>query len=462
MRRLLALLALTAVTAACGGAGPAPSAEGSPPAGPGGTTPGPAGTPSAPGGGAPGGQPAAPPPAPIAGNSPRLLAPTPPMGWNDWSHYQCWIDEGIILDNARALVASGLAARGYDTVTVDDCWMTMSRDAAGDLVADPQKFPHGMRWLGEQLHGMGLKYGIYEDAGYKTCGEYPGSGQPAGGGPDHFAQDARLFASWGVDYLKLDGCFLWVPPGKTMEQAYRDAYAAQSAALAATGRDIVFSESAPAYFQHRGEEWQTVLGWVGEYGQLWRVGEDIQIHDAWDPSLSRWASVMNNYRYTRDLARFQKPGQWNDPDFIIGGDPGLTFAESQSQMTVWAMLSAPLILSSDLTKVTRSPELVAMLGNREVIAVDQDALGEPAAVVQAGAALDVLVKRLANGDRALAVLNHGATPATFQQAIDVLGFPACDRCTYQVRDLWSGAATDRMAGTLASHASALFRVTQVR
>src|SRR5204863_6046837 len=108
--------------------------------------------------------------------------------------------------------------------TVDDCWMTHARNAAGDLVADPTRFPHGMAWLGAYLHGKGLKFGIYEDAGSATCGGYPGSGQPSGGGPDHFAHDAATFASWGVDYLKLDGCNLYVAAGQTTEQAYRAAY----------------------------------------------------------------------------------------------------------------------------------------------------------------------------------------------------------------------------------------------
>jgi alpha-galactosidase len=392
------------------------------------------------------------------GFDPVPLAMPPPMGWNDWAHYQCWISEQIILDNAQALVSSGLAAKGYDTVTVDDCWMASSRDAKGDLVADSGKFPHGMAWLGQRLHMMALKFGIYQDAGATTCGGFPGSGQPDGGGSDHFAQDAKLFASWGVDYLKLDGCFIYLPPGQTKEQAFRAAYAAQSAALAASGRPIVFSESAPAYFQHE-SNWLSVLGWVGQYGQLWRLGEDIQIFDAWNPSANRWDSVLNNYRYTRDLGRFTHPGNWNDPDFIIGGDPGITTDEARSQFTLWAMMSAPLILSSDLTQVTRSAATVAMLGNAEVISVDQDSLGEPAAVT-AGDAVDVLVKRLAGGDRAVALFNHGVGTANASVGIDALGFGACRGCSYRIKNLWDGSTPSQIAATLPAHATALFRVSQ--
>ena len=146
-----------------------------------------------------------------AQTSGRRLAATPPMGWNDWAHYQCGFTAQTILDNARALVKTGLAAHGYNTVTIDDCWMQKDRDAHGNLQPDPQRFPQGMKPVAEAIHALGLKFGIYEDAGYETCGGYAGSGVPNGGGKDHFLQDARLFASWGVDYLKLDGCNLYVP-----------------------------------------------------------------------------------------------------------------------------------------------------------------------------------------------------------------------------------------------------------
>lgn len=138
------------------------------------------------------------------------LTPTPPMGWNNWSYYGCDISEETVLANARALVSSGLAAKGYDTVTTDDCWMTHTRAADGNLVPDPTRFPHGMAYVGEQLHAMGLKFGIYEDAGTATCGGYPGS-------YGHMKQDADLFAKWKVDYLKLDGCNVPVPTGQSAD-----------------------------------------------------------------------------------------------------------------------------------------------------------------------------------------------------------------------------------------------------
>lgn len=221
------------------------------------------------------------------------VAPTSPMGWNDWAHYQCNFTAQTVVENAQALVKTGLAARGYQTVTIDDCWMARDRDARGNLQPDPGRFPQGMQAVADAVHALGLKFGIYEDAGYMTCGKFAGSGRPDGGGKDHFLADARLFASWGVDYLKLDGCNLFVQKGESKRHAYDVAYRAQRDALRQVHRPIVFSESAPAYFQ--GEpEWYDVLSSVRGYGQLWREGDDIGNYDAHDPNRPRFDSVLWN------------------------------------------------------------------------------------------------------------------------------------------------------------------------
>ncbi|CAL9597599.1 hypothetical protein SUDANB120_05375 [Streptomyces sp. enrichment culture] len=403
-------------------------------------------------------------PAPAAAEptatSDTPLALTPPMGWNNWAHYMCDIDEAKVVANADALVASGLAAKGYDTVTVDDCWMTKSRDADGDLVVDTEKFPHGMAWLGEYLHAKGLKFGIYQDAGSLTCEKYPGSGSPEGGGPDHYARDARLFASWEVDYVKMDGCNLWVPPGKTKEQAYRDAYNAVARALRDTGRPMVLSASAPAYFQ-QGEwgsaDWHKVIDWVGETGQLWREGKDIKVFSPAAPATSRWSSVLGNYGYNRWLGRYAGPGNWNDPDFLIAGAPGLTDAESRSQVALWAMMAAPFILSSDVSALT--PGGLAALGNTDLIALDQDPMGRQGAVVSANATFEVLARPLANGDRAVAVLNRSAATRDISVPLADIGLYGC---TVTAKDLWSGGRTEvsgNLAGKLAGHDTAVWRLT---
>ncbi|MFD8148583.1 ricin-type beta-trefoil lectin domain protein [Streptomyces sp. NPDC059708] len=389
------------------------------------------------------------------------LALTPPMGWNNWAHYMCDIDEAKVVANAEGLVSSGLAAKGYDTVTVDDCWMLKERDARGNLVADPVKFPHGMAWLGEHLHAKGLKFGIYEDAGSLTCERYPGSGSPEGGGADHYARDARLFASWNVDYVKMDGCNLWVPPGKTKEEAYRDAYNAVARALRDSGRAMVLSASAPAYFQQGewgGSDWHKVLDWVGETGQLWREGKDIKVYKPSAPQTSRWSSVLGNYGYNRWLGRYAAPGNWNDPDFLIAGAPGLTDAESRSQVGLWAMMAAPFILSSDVPAL--SPGGLAALGNTRLIELDQDPMGRQGAVVSSNATFEVLARPLANGDRAVAVLNRSGADRDVSVPLAHIGLPA--PCTVDAEDLWTGkrgTAVTALTGRVAAHDTAVWRLT---
>jgi alpha-galactosidase len=370
----------------------------------------------------------------------EMPAPTPPMGWNDWAHYQCDYQASTILANARALVRSGLAARGYDVVTIDDCWMLAARDRHGDLQVDPRRFPEGMGPVAAAIHALGLKFGIYEDAGDRTCGGFAGSGGARGGGP-HFRADARLFASWGVDYLKLDGCNVRVAKDESPKAAYRAAYRAEAAALRRVGRPVVFSESAPAYFQGT-PDWYDVLGWVRDYGQLWREGTDVEIYDRRQPGRSRFGSVMWNYDYNLELARFQAPGRWNDADFVIGGDRGMTLAETRTQLALWSMMSAPLILSSNLEEL--SPAAIAVLGNRAVLSVDQDPLGRMATLVRRDPSKDVLLKPLRDGDYAIAVLNR--SPAALDIGIlpRELGFAGA-RCRLDVHGLWTGEERPALA-----------------
>lgn len=394
--------------------------------------------------------------APAPGTQPLGLVP--PMGWNDWAHYQCGFTEQTILDNAKSLVSTGLAARGYNTVTIDDCWMLKARDANQNLQADPERFPHGMKPVADAIHRLGLKFGIYEDAGYATCGGFAGSGQPNGGGEDHFLKDARLFASWGVDYLKLDGCNVYARNESESVLAYRKAYAAESAALKSVGRPIVFSESAPAYFENS-PEWYDVLTWVRDYGQLWRESSDIANYHAKSPDAPRFKSVLWNYAYNLPLGRFQKPGNWDDADFIIGGDGGMSLVESRSQMALWSMMSAPLILSSDVSKL--SPEAVKILGNKDVIAVDQDPLGRMATLVQRTAATDLLLKPLKGGDYAVALLNRGDEEAEILVYPAEFGFAGAANCRIDAENLWSGerrSALSVLQVNVASHDTAIWRV----
>jgi alpha-galactosidase len=385
------------------------------------------------------------------------LALKPPMGWNDWAHYQCDFTADDILANAHALVKTGLASHGYNTVTIDDCWMQKDRDASGDLRVDLKRFPRGMKPVADEIHGLGLKFGIYEDAGYLTCGGFAGSGTPKGGGKDHFLQDAKLFASWGVDYLKLDGCNVYVPIGGTQDPAYRKAYSAEAAALKAVGRPIVFSESAPAYFQGT-PGWYDVLAWVGGYGQLWREGTDINVFDPKKPEVSRFDSILWNYAYNLPLGRWQKPGNWNDADFIIAGDRGTTLTESRTQLALWAMMSAPLILSSDLGKLDSSA--IAILSNEAILAIDQDPLGESATLVRRTPAIEILFKRLKSGDYAIAISNRGTDRAPVDLNPSDLGFSGSDGCRLDLENLWSGKrqSSNSVHADVEGHDAEIWRV----
>jgi alpha-galactosidase len=394
-------------------------------------------------------------PALTLGAQPRL-ALTPPMGWNDWAHYQCDFTADTILANARALVRTGLAARGYRTVTIDDCWMSKDRDSRGDLEPDPHRFPHGMRAVAAAIHALGLRFGIYEDAGSATCGGFAGSGSALAGGKPHFLADARLFAAWGVDYLKLDGCNVQPAEGAAGNAAYRSAYRAQSRALARVGRPIVFSESAPAYFQGT-PQWYDVLAWVRDYGQLWREGTDIATFDRRQPGRSRFDSVMWIYEYNLQLGRFQTPGNWDDADFIIGGDPGLTFAETRSQLALWSMMSAPLILSSNLDRLPLSA--IGVLGNRAVLSVDQDPWGLMATLVRRSASTDVLLKPLRDGGYAVAVLNRSPAALRIRLLPGELGF--APGCRFDLHDLWSGArqaSLEAIDAGIESHDTAIWKI----
>ncbi|WP_329560416.1 NEW3 domain-containing protein [Kitasatospora sp. NBC_01266] len=390
---------------------------------------------------------AAPPASPGAVTQYPDYAPTPPMGWNDWSYYQCGIDEKTILGNAQALVTTGLAKKGYDTVTIDDCWMSQQRDAQGNLVANPTLFPHGMAYIGQQLHKLGLKFGIYEDAGTATCGGFPGS-------LGHWQQDADLFASWGVDYVKLDGCNVPSKAGETDDQSYRDTYTAMSQALLNTHHRITFSISAPAYFQGTAN-WDSVIGWSAQLGNLWREGADIALGQ--DTGPDKWASIDYNYSYNVGLPALQRPGRWNDPDFLLAGDSGLSPDEIQSQVSLWSMMAAPLISSTDLTQL--SPTALAALGNRDVIAVDQDRLGVQGRVVQHGTGYDVLSKPLAGGDQAVALFNSSDTAQTITTTAAQAGLHAT--AGYTLEDLVSKQVTGTtgvISADVPPHATVLYRV----
>ena len=376
------------------------------------------------------------------------LSLTPPMGFNDWAGFECdsRMNETLFTETADQIVALGLDKLGYTYVNIDDCWMQKYRDSNGNLQVDATRFPHGMKWLGDYIHSKGLKFGIYEDAGYYTC-------QGAAGSYGHFQQDADLYASWGVDYLKLDYCYQPLDkfPGKSASEVAQIVYTEASQALLNTGRPMVFSESAPAYVCCSGPDFDNELTWLYQHGNLWRFGSDI--YDA-------WPSVLENYSEgnTPGLAKWAGPGHWNDADMLEVGNGGLSLTEEQTQMTLWAEMASPILLSTDLAELT--PAELAIVANPDVVAVDQDRLGAQGTIVQSGPGYDVLAKPLADGDVSVVLFNKGDTARTVNTMAAAVGLPA-DGAPFALTDLVSKArsvSSGAISAALAPHATAIYRV----
>lgn len=342
---------------------------------------------------------------PTEGNG---LALTPPMGWNTWNKFACDVNEQLIRDAADAMVATGMKDAGYEYIVIDDCWHG-ERDADGFIQPDPVRFPSGMKALGDYIHSKGLKFGIYSDAGTLTCAGRPGS-------RGHEYQDALQYARWGVDYLKYDWC-------STGTQDQRAAYLTMSLALKATGRDIVFSLCEWGNSQ----PWR----WATHIGNLWRTTGDI--HDAWEGVFDHRIGLMNIVDLNADLAPYAGPGHWNDPDMLQIGNGGMTLEEYRTHFSLWAMMAAPLMAGNDLANMT--PEIHAILTNREVIAVDQDALGSAGGRTSKDGDREVWSRRLADGGRAVILLNRGSEAQTISVDWETLGLPADARLN--VRDLWA-------------------------
>jgi alpha-galactosidase len=374
------------------------------------------------------------------------LALTPPMGWNTWNTFGSRINERLIHQVADALVSSGMRDAGYTTVVLDDTWEAPERNAAGELVPDPAKFPSGMKALGDYLHARGLKFGIYSCAGTRTCAGFPGSW-------GHEFQDARTFASWGVDYLKYDWCNHGTADA-------RDAYTRMRDALFAAGRPVVFSICEWG----QNQPWE----WAGSVGNLWRTTGDIYAsYDGvkgwamgWKRILDLQYSLVPSSVGSDGIARYAGPGHWNDPDMLEVGNPGLTFAESRAHFALWCILAAPLIAGNDVRHMT--PEVRALLTDRAVIAIDQDKLGQEGfrALAEPSRHLEIWMRPLSGGDWAVCALNTGPAPADL--TIDWSQLWALHG-RYSLRDVWTqqpagdtGQATTVRVG---SHDVALYRLT---
>ena len=332
-----------------------------------------------------------------SGQSSASLAQTPPMGWNSWNKFGCNVSDKLIREMADAMVSSGMQAAGYQYVNIDDCWQ-VSRDASGTIVADPTRFPEGMKALADHVHSKGLKLGLYTDAGTGTCEKRPGS-------LNHEDQDAKTYASWGIDYVKIDWCNSEGLDPEVQYAKFRDA-------LVHSGRPIVFSIC----------NWgvKTPWRWGPTTGNLWRTTGDI--NDTYD-RMTLIGFGQNG------LEKFAGPGHWNDPDMLEVGNGGMKRDEYRTHMALWAILAAPLLAGNDLRSM--SPETKELLMNSEILAVDQDAKGAQGRRVWQEGPLEIWVKPLADGSQAVGLFNRSESATKMTLDFKSIGAPA----SAKLRDL---------------------------
>jgi alpha-galactosidase len=355
------------------------------------------------------------------------LAPTPPMGWSSRNYFADRVDDKTIRAQADAMVASGLKDAGYAYINIDDTWQGQ-RDAAGAIQPN-QKFPD-MKALADYVHGKGLKLGIYSSPAEKTCAGY-------GGSFGHEEQDAETFARWEIDYLKYD----WCQPGGTLDEM-KESYAKMHDALKKTGRPIVLSIS--EYGWHKVWQWGPTVG-----GNLWRTTGEI----------SDQYRLMAEIGFNQNgLEKFAEPGHWNDPDMLEVGNGGMNEDEYRTHMSLWVILAAPLIAGNDLTRMT--PYTVDLLGNREVIAVDQDPLGRQGFRVAQEGPFEVWMKPMADGSKVVGLFNRQRTPE--QMTVDFSQIDVFGDAT--VRDLWLkkdlGSFDDNFSAYVPSHGVVLVKIKE--
>jgi alpha-galactosidase len=369
------------------------------------------------------------------------LALTPPMGWNSWNAVGENISEQVVREAADAMVSTGLKDAGYTYVVIDDYWHGGRDSVTGLLYPDPKKFPSGIKALADYVHGKGLKFGIYSDAGTQTCGEMPGS-------YGYEEKDAQLFADWGIDYLKYDYCFC--PDYASLNNDYRSAierYRKMGDALKATGRPIVYSIC----------EWGPRSPWlwgkeVG--GHLWRTSYDV--HDMWDSPRNEMSpiGILASIDVMTNLGQFSGPGGWNDPDMLVVGlnntgnvrGGGCNDIEYRSQMSMWCMFSAPLMIGCDIRNMNEST--TSILLNKDILAIDQDPLGKQGFRVMRDACLEAWQKPLSGNRVAIAYLNRNSVDMTLSARWEDLELDPDAR--YDVYDVWEHKSVKHPAGSLSA------------
>ena len=361
------------------------------------------------------------------------------MGWDGYNHFGLQVTAAIVEAQARALVASGLKAAGYTYVNLDGAWNLLKRDAHGNLQPNPGLFPQGIRLVADYVHSLGLKFGIYTSAGTENC-----AGTSAGS-YGHYRQDAQTFASWGVDYVKLDWCRIPFRDYPTMShEGVSQMLATQmSDALAATGRPIVYDVNDTNW--RIDKTWT----WASRRASLWRTTKDIR--DTYASMVWHFVHNVRDYRYAG-------PGGWNDPDMLEVGNGGMSTTEYRTQFSLWAEMAAPLIAGNDLT--TMSAVSRSILTNASVIAVDQDRLGRQGYPVASSGGHWVLTKPLANGDRAVVLFNQTGIRATISTTAARVGLGGA---ASTLRNLWTGTVTETagvITARVPAHGVVMYRVAK--
>ena len=365
---------------------------------------------------------------------PDSLVLTPPLGWNSWNVFHENINEKQIQEIADAMVSSGLKDAGYIYLNLDDNWMDTKRDAQGNLQNNPKTFPSGMKAIADYVHAKGLKFGLYGDRGKRTCHHYNSKWDSQSGSNGHEEQDAKKLAEWGVDYWKYDNCD---SDPNTQEKDYT----AMSKALRNSGRDIVFSICMWEYKE-----------WMPKIANLWRTTFDIGpewISTSWYRGVYEIIDANNKYW------QIAKPGHWNDPDMLEVGNRGLSYEEQRSQMTMWSIMAAPIMISSDVRSM--SNETKELYLNKDMIAINQDSLGVQGHRISDKNGKQVWTKPLKNGDIAVALLNNNSSTQTVECNFADIGVEG----EVEVRDAWKKkdlGPLSHVSIELPAHGSALLRL----
>lgn len=358
------------------------------------------------------------------------LARTPPMGWLSWERFLCNIDctrdpkncisEQLYKDMADRLVQDGFKDLGYEYVNIDDCWMSNTRDSNGRLQPDSTRFPGGIKALSDYMHARGLKLGIYQDCGSKTCAGYPGS-------ENFFEVDAQTYADWGVDMVKMDGC-------NANPRDMDNIYPKMTLALNKTGRPMIFSCSWPDY--QRDIKMNPKYAMIAENCNLWRNFDDIG--DSWESV----KSILDYYNSAQDtLVPAAGPGQWNDPDMLIIGNFGLSTDQAQTQMALWAIYAAPLLMSNDLRDLKQ--EFKDILQNKRIIDINQDPLGKMGKQLFKQGDIEFYVRPVSPtvGDQssyAIVFLNRREIGGAVSVTVPLSTLNLANAKGYTVRDLYTG------------------------